>query len=75
MSIRELLNKDPHIVPGGAPLILLDSKYIVCMAKNDNNAKHTKHISRRMESVQVKREGIQIIFQNMQSTLEEPWGC
>ena len=34
MSIHELLNKDPNIVPEEAPLIVLDSKYYMCMAKN-----------------------------------------
>ena len=34
MFIHELLNKDPDIVPEEAPLILFDSKYAMCMAKN-----------------------------------------
>ena len=39
MLINELLNKDPDIVPEEAPLIVLDSKYAMCMA---NNVKDTK---------------------------------
>ena len=35
MLINEFLNKDPDIVPEEYPLIILDSKYDVCMAKND----------------------------------------
>ena len=29
----------------------MDSKYAVCMANNDNNTKHTRHISRRIHFV------------------------
>ena len=32
--IHELLNKDPDIVPEEAPVIVLDSKSAMCMAKN-----------------------------------------
>ena len=48
MLIRELLNKDPEIVPEEAPLIVLGSKYAMCMAKNGNDTKHTRHIARIM---------------------------
>ena len=34
MLIHELLNKDPDIVPEEPPLIVLDSKYSICMANN-----------------------------------------
>ena len=34
MLIHELLNKDPDIFPEEAPLIVLDSKYAICMANN-----------------------------------------
>ena len=44
--IHELLNKDPDIVPEEAPLIVLDSKSAMCMAKNGKDTKHTRHISR-----------------------------
>ena len=48
MLIHELLNKDPDIVPKEAPLIVLDSKSAMYMAKNSKDTKHTRHISRRM---------------------------
>ena len=51
MLIHELLNEDPDIVPKEAPLIVLDSKYAMCMAKNGKDTKHTRHISSRMHSV------------------------
>ena len=51
MLIRELLNKDPYIVPEEAPLIVLDFKYYMCMANNGKNIKHTSHIVRRMHFV------------------------
>ena len=46
MLIHELPNKDPDIVPEEAPLIVLDSKSAMCMAKNDKDTKHTRHIAR-----------------------------
>ena len=51
LLINELLNKDPNIVPEEAPLIVLDTKYNMCMAKNGKYTKHTRHISRRMHFV------------------------
>ena len=51
MLIHELLKKDPYIVPAEAPLIVLDIKSAICMAKNDKDNKHTRHIARRMHSV------------------------
>ena len=51
MLIHELLKKDPDIVPEEAPLIVLDSKYSMCMAKNGKDTKHTRHISGRMHLV------------------------
>ena len=51
MLIDELLNKDPDIFPEKAPLIVLDSKYAICMAKNGKDTKHIIHISRRIHSV------------------------
>ena len=44
MLIHELLNKDPDIVPEVAPLILLDIKSAMCMAKNGKYTKHNIHI-------------------------------
>ena len=51
MLIHELLNKDTDIVPTEAPLIVLDSKYSMCMAKNGKYTKHTRHIARRINFV------------------------
>ena len=51
MLIYELLNEDPDMVPKEAPLIVLDSNYIMCMAKNVNDTKHTRHIASRMHFV------------------------
>ena len=48
MSIRELLNKDPDIVPEEAPLSILDSKSAVCMANNGEDTNHTRHTYRRV---------------------------
>ena len=45
------MNKDPDVVPEESPLIILDGKSPVCMAKTVNNTKHTRHISRRMHFV------------------------
>ena len=46
MLIHEFLNKDPDTVPEEDPLIILDSKSDVCMAKNGKYNNHTRHISR-----------------------------
>ena len=48
MLIHEFLNKDPDIVLEEAPLVVLDSKSDMCMAKNGKDTKHTRHISSRM---------------------------
>ena len=40
MLIHELLNEDPDMVPKEAPLIVLDSKSAMCMAKNGKDTKH-----------------------------------
>ena len=37
--------------PKEAPLIFLDSKSAMCMAKNGKDNKHTRHIARRMHFV------------------------
>ena len=49
--IHELLNKDPGIVPEEAPMIVLDSKSAICMANYGKDAKHTRHIARRIHFV------------------------
>ena len=51
MLVHELLNEDPEMVPKESPLIVLDSKSAMCMAKNGKDTKHTRHIARRMHFV------------------------
>ena len=51
MLIHEFLNKDPDIVPEEATLIVLDSNYDMCIAKNGKDTKHTRHIARIMHLV------------------------
>ena len=46
--IRELLDKDPDIVPQEIPLIILDSKYDMCMAKSSKDTNDTRNISIRV---------------------------
>ena len=48
MLIRGFLNKDLDIVPEEAPLIILDSKYALCMSKNGRDTEQARHISRRV---------------------------
>ena len=51
MLIHELMNKDPDIGPEEAPLIVLNIKSDMCMAKNGKDTEHTRHIARRMHFV------------------------
>ena len=51
MLVHELLNEDPDMVPKEVPLIVLDSKSAMCMAKNGWDTKHTRHIARIMHFV------------------------
>ena len=51
MLVHECLNKDPDIVPEEVPLIVLDIKYDMCIAKNGKDTKHTRHIARRIHFV------------------------
>ena len=51
MLFHELLNKDLYTVPEEAPQIILDSKYVICMANNGKDTKNTRHISRRVHLV------------------------
>ena len=51
MLIHESLNKDPEKVPEESPLIVLDRKSALCMAKNGKDTKYTRHIARRMHFV------------------------
>ena len=51
MLIHEIFNAYTDMVPKEAPLIVLDSKSAMCMAKNGKDTKHTRHIARRMHLV------------------------
>ena len=51
MLIHEFLNKDPGIVTEEVPLIILNSKSVICMAKNGKDTKHTRHIARILHFV------------------------
>ena len=51
MIVHKFLNKDTDIVPEEAPMIFLDSKSAMCMAKNGMNTKHTRNIARIMHLV------------------------
>ena len=51
MLIHGLFSKYLYIVPEEAPLIILDRKSAICMDKNGKDAKHTRHISRRVHLV------------------------
>ena len=51
MLVHELLNKYLDMVTKEAPLIVLDRKSAMCMAKNGKDTKHTRHIARRMHFV------------------------
>ena len=51
MLVHEILNEDPDMVPKEDPLIVLDSKSTMCMAKNGRDTKHTRNIARRMHLV------------------------
>ena len=51
MLINAYLNKDTYVVPEEAPLIILDSKYNICMANNGKDNKHTRQLSRRVHYV------------------------
>ena len=51
MLIHELLNKGKDIVPEEDPLIVLDIKYVICMANNVKYTKPTIHLARRMHFV------------------------
>ena len=46
MLINKFLNKDPDIVPYESPLIIFNSKYSVCVAKNGKETKLTRNIAR-----------------------------
>ena len=51
MLVHELLKEDQDMVPKEAPLIVLDRKSALYMAKNGRDTKHTRHFARRMNFV------------------------
>ena len=51
MLVHEFLNEDLDMVPKEDYLIIVDSKYVMCMAKNGKDTKHTRHIARIMHLV------------------------
>ena len=51
MLIHELLSKYPDIVPEKDPLIILNSKSAMCIAKNFKDTKQTRHIAFGMHFV------------------------
>ena len=59
MLIHKILNKNTDIVSEAAPLIILDSNSDGCMAKNDSDINHTRHVSRRVHFV---RNGEKVII-------------
>lgn len=46
-----LKGEDPDQLPSDPPLIVMDSKSGIDMAKNGKNSKHTRHIMRRIHFV------------------------
>ena len=46
--IHEFLNNDPDIVPEESPLVVLNSKYDMCMDNNGKYTKHTRHVASRI---------------------------
>ena len=53
MLINELLNKDPDIFPQEDPIIILNSKSAVYMAKNGKDNNHTSYIPRRVNFLRI----------------------
>ena len=48
MLVHAFLNKDRYIVPEEAPLIILDIKSTVCIAKNGKDTNNTRHMTIRV---------------------------
>ena len=51
MLIHEPLNKDTYIASEEVPIIILDSKSTVCMAKNGKDTNYTRYVVRRVNFV------------------------
>ena len=51
MLVHELLNEDLDMVPKEAPLLFLDRKLAMYVAKNGRDTKNNRHIARIMNFV------------------------
>ena len=71
MLIHEFLNTDTDIVSGESPIIVLDSKSAMFMAKNVKYTRHTRNVARimylvtngekyKMHNIDWCEEGIQL---------------
>ena len=49
--ISKLFNNDQDVVPEQEYIIILDIKSAICMANNNKESKHTRHISRRINFI------------------------
>ena len=56
MINNELLNKDIYVVPEQSPIIILDRKSSMCMAKNGKDTKYTRYISRIIQFLRNDKE-------------------
>ena len=56
MIENKLMNNYPYVVLEHSPIIILDSKSDVCMAKNGKGTKQTRHISRKKNLVRKVEE-------------------
>ena len=66
---NELLKKDPDVVPEQAPLVIFDRKSAIGMATNGKDAKHTRHISRRIYF----QEMVKIAICTRQCVVRDVW--
>ena len=57
MLINAFLNKGPDIVSEEAPLIILDSKYAMCMANIVKDTKQTRQVARIVRLVRNGKKG------------------
>ena len=62
MLIHELFKKGTYVTSDEAPMIILDSKSVVCIYNNSKDTKHTSHIARRIHFL---RNGEKCKMQNI----------